>query len=230
MKESIVWGCSNKTKSLGDSYMENQAVNQTVDTPTEQVVDTPTEEVVEKTFSQAEVDKMLQAETDRRVNQAKAKWEKELASKMEEEKRLSKLSAEERQREIAKQEAEKFQAERAEFEQQRAEFHRQKMQLDLVKELEAEGLPVSFSSFLLGTDIDTTFANLQAFKAEYQTALQKAVEQHVEEALRGGKSPMGKVEGKGVMSKKEFFNLPAKQRTKMLNENPDLVQAILNGN
>ena len=177
-----------------------------------------------KTYTDVELQKLLDAEADRRVNQAKDKWLKEQA----EEKRLSQLSAEERQREIAKQEAEKFQAERDAFEKERAEFARQKMQMELIKELEAEKLPSSFSNFLLGADTESTFANLQAFKTEYQSALQKAVEQHVQEALRGN-APASATGNSKMMSKNEFFRLSSKERTKMVQENPELVQEILNG-
>ena len=209
---------------------ENKAVQN--DTVTNEPMDNASEQPVEKTFSQKEVDELLQAETDRRVNEAlaksKTKWQKELEAKMAEEKRLSQLSAEERQREIAKQEAEKFQAERDAFEKERAEFARQKMQMELIKELETEGLPSSFSNFLLGVDSESTFANLQAFKAEYQSSLQKAVEQHVQEALRGN-APASATNSNKTMSRKEFLNLPARQRTQMVQENPELVQEILNG-
>lgn len=208
---------------------EKQAVQN--DVVTNESTDNANEQPVEKTFSQKEVDELLQAETDRRVNEAlaksKTKWQKELEAKMAEEKRLSQLSAEERQKEIERKEAEKFQAERDEFEKARAEFARQKLEMELFRELEAEKLPTSFSKFLMGADTESTFANLQAFKTEYQTALQKAVEQHVQEALRGN-APSSATNSNKAMTRKEFINLPSKERSRMIKENPELVQEILN--
>ena len=183
-----------------------------------------------KTYSQEEVDALLQKNGDKRVSEAlktaKQKWEQEYTQKMNEEKRLSQLTQEEREREIQMKEAEKFKAQLEEFEKAKAEFQKQQLEAELMKELSNEGLPVHFAQWLLGADAEATNANLQAFKAEYVKAVQEAVEKHVEDKLRG-KEPAKGTNSK-ALTKAEFLKLPYKERSKLLEENRELVEQILN--
>jgi len=189
-----------------------------------------------KTYTEDEVAKMIQAQTDKRVTEAlktaKTKWQTEyedqLAKEKAEAERLAKLSAEERQKEELKKIQEGIDIERAEFEQQRAEFQRERMMLDTVKKLSANGMPTDFAEFLVGRTEEATAKNLEAFSEKWNANLQTAIEKHVENRLRGTEPKVSNTPNEPkVMSKKEFADLPAKQRMQMMKDNPELVQQIL---
>lgn len=205
--------------------------------PTDDVKGEPVaDEPQVKTYTEEEVAKMIQAQTDKRVTEAlktaKNKWQTEyedqLAKEKAEAERLAKLSAEERQKEELKKIQEGIDIERAEFEQQRAEFQRERMMLDTVKKLSANGMPTDFAEFLVGKNEDITAKNIEAFSEKWNTTLQQAIESHVENRLRGQEPKVSNTSNEPkVMSKKEFANLPAKERMQMMKDNPELVQQIL---
>ncbi len=126
-----------------------------------------------KTYSQEE----LQSETDKRVTQAlktaKEKWQKEYETKLEEEKkeveRLSKLSAEEKEKELLKQQQQQL-------EEKEKAIQFRELQLDTIKILEEENLPVGFAEFLIKNDAETTNENIKKFKDEWQQAIEKAID------------------------------------------------------
>jgi len=189
-----------------------------------------------KTYTEEEVAKMIQSQTDKRVTDAlktakdkwKAEYEENLAKEKAEAERLAKLSAEERQKEELKKIQEGIDIERAEFEQQRAEFRRERMMLDTVKQLSANGMPTEFADFLVGKNEEATAKNLEAFTAQWQSSLQASIEKHVENRLRGQEPQATNTNHEGrLMSRKEFANLPTKERMQMMKDDPELVQKIL---
>ncbi|MDW0112163.1 DUF4355 domain-containing protein [Sporosarcina saromensis] len=191
----------------------NEAVNETVE---------QTEEV--KTFTQEEVDKLLQAETDRKTTKAletaKAKWEQEFEAKLQAEKseaeKLAKMSEEERHKaELAK--------EREKFEEERKAFHRERLEAQTVKELSQSGLPVQFASYLMADDADSIKGNIDTFKTHWQ----KAIEDAVNERLKGSTPKSANVAGK-TMTRQEFAKLNYHERVKLMEDNPDVVKQFLN--
>lgn len=219
---------------------ETPVVEETVQEP--QITDDdvkvePTVDVPEvKTYTEDEVMKMIQAQTDKRVTEAlktaKGKWqseyEEQLAKEKAEAERLAKLSAEERQKEELRKIQEGIDIERAEFEQQRAEFQRERLTLDTIKKLSASGMPPEFADFLVAKTEEVTAKNLETFTNIWNAQLQNAIEKHVENRLRGQEpQASNNTSNTKLMSRKEFANLPAKERMLMMEENPDLVKEIL---
>lgn len=153
------------------------------------------------TYTQEEVEKLLQSEADKRVTAALKKQKeslmKEIEKQREEDKRLAKLSAEERAKE-------ELEIERKKLAEQKASFERDKLELQVIKELSNEGLDASFSSFLMGKDADESFDNIKNFKKVFESAVEMAVKKEL-----GGKPP--RVGGKEKLEKdpfsKENFNL-----------------------
>lgn len=136
----------------------------------------------EKTYSEKE----FQGELDRRVESAlktaKEKWQTEYDAKLQNEKdeaaRLAKLSEKERAEEQFKREKESFNAERSKFAAERLKF-------ECARQLNEEGLPASFSPWLTGKDAEETKTNIEKFKEEFSTAIQKAVEDRVKSKTPG---------------------------------------------
>lgn len=192
----------------------NEIVDETVETP----------EV--KTFTQEELDKLLQAEGDKRTTQAlataKAKWEQEFQQKLESERteaeKLARMS-----------EAERLQAEFdkrvAEFESKQAEFQRAQLESQTIKELSQSGLPIEFANYLLASDAESIKTNIDTFKAQWVSAIEKAVDERLK-----GSTPQTSNRQAGTMSKLEFGRLDIHTRTKMMQENPEMVNQILAGN
>lgn len=131
-----------------------------------------------KTYKQDEVDKLIQSETDKRVTEAlktsRAKWEAEYQSKLEKEKeeveRLSKLSAKEKEEELRKQKE-------LELQEKENKLIYRELQLDTIGILSDAELPVGFADFLIKENAETTKANIDKFKTEWQKAIEKAVDE-----------------------------------------------------
>lgn len=125
----------------------------------------------EKKYSDKEVDEI--------INRKFAKWQKDQEEKIKEEKRLSKLSADER----AKEEAKKKDDEIARLQ---AEIDRNNLEKDTIDRLNQEGLPLEFKSFLMQKDAETTNEIIKSFKETYQKKVQEEVEKRFK-----GKTPQG---------------------------------------
>ena len=183
------------------------------------------EQATEETFTRKQMD----AEADRRVNQAlekaKAKWEAEWSNKIQlersEAERLAKMSEEEKQAETQRKLKEEFDNERKQFENER-------MKLQLTKELSAKDIPIQFADFLIADNAEATKANMDVFVQTWNTLLQTKIEEHVSKALQGNPPKQANNSGQQPMTKSEFVRLPYAEREKMLKEQPDLVQEILN--
>lgn len=132
----------------------------------------------EKKYSDKEVDEI--------INRKFAKWQKDQEEKIKEEKRLSKLTADER----AKEEAKKKDDEIARLQ---AEIDRNNLEKDTVDRLNEEGLPLEFKSFLMRENPEKTNETIKAFKEVYQ----KNVQEEVEKRFKGKtpKGSQGKIEG-----------------------------------
>ena len=114
----------------------------------------------------------------------KAKWDKELDSKIkaaqDEAARLAKLSAEERRKEEDKAAKEKFEREKAEFEQEKLVMYAE-------MELAKVNLSTDIAKYIAKTDKETTKTIIDAIKASYD----KDVQNGVAERLKGKTPPLG---------------------------------------
>lgn len=171
-----------------------------------------------KTYTQEEVDKLLQQEGDKRVSTARQKIEKEfserLKKELKEKERLATLSAEEKEKELIKQQQEAL------AEKERA-IHLRELQLDTVNLLAEEKIPLGFANFLIKGDAETTNENIKSFTEQYNKAIAEGIEEGVKAAL-SGKSPKVSTTG-NTMTKEEILNIKdAAVRIKAIQDNPQL--------
>lgn len=152
--------------SQGDQGQEENQ-GEEVKTYTQEEVD----ELTKGLFSQEKVDEIV----EKRLARAKEKAE----AKRKEAERLSKLSAEDK----AKEESQKKDEEIARL---KAEINRNNLEKDTIDRLNEEGLPLSFKSFLMGPDAETTNQAIKDFKGAYNLAVQEEVERRLK-----GKTPNG---------------------------------------
>ena len=181
------------------------------------------EQVDEKvTLTQKELEAKLQSETDRKVSKAletaKAKWEEEFRQKLEAEKaeaeKLAKMSAEQREKA-------KFDKEREEFLKLKAEFEKKQLVAETATQLAEEGLPAQFAKLLAGQTAEETKQNLDAFKAEWQ----KALEAEVNKKLGQGVVPKARSEVTGI-TKEQFEKMTYSERVKLFSDNPTLFNQL----
>lgn len=178
------------------------------------------EEVNPKTFTQEEVDKLLQSESDKRVTsalaKAKEKWADEYKVAQEEAEKLASLSQEERiQAELAK--------EKEEFEKEKNGFQKAKMEMQTIKELGAERLPVELASFVVADTAEEVSNNIKVFKEVWEKAINDAVSSRLT-----GRIPTEQNTDSAVttMSKSDFASLPFKKREALLKADPDLLKKL----
>ncbi len=135
----------------------------------------------ERTYTQAEFKSLSDKMVSKALETAKANWEKGLKERLQNERdeaaRLATLSAEERAKEEFENEVKAFKADKAKHDAERLQF-------ECAKQLGEAKLPVSFAELLTGKDAETTKSNIEAFKTEYDKAVQAEVEQRMK-----GKAP-----------------------------------------
>ncbi len=115
------------------------------------------EETKEKMFSQDELDKIIQTRLDRAMKKA------EDDRKQAEE--LAKLSEKERA-------AKEIEIKQQEFENERKIFYRERLELQTSKELDKLGLPISFTTYVMGDNAEETQVRLTEFAKLWETELQ----------------------------------------------------------
>lgn len=123
---------------------------------------------------------LLQSESDKRVTNALKKYQEKMTAefntKLETEKteaaRLAKLTADQREKEV-------FDKQKAEFEKQQSAFNRERLLNATMVDMEKETLPVTFAEYLMADTAEQVAANIQTFKASWQEAIQKAVDERL---------------------------------------------------
>lgn len=181
--------------------------------------DVETDEV--KTYTEEDLQKLLQSETDRRVTSAQKKWEAEYKERLEAEKsqasELASMTAEERARA-------EFEQEKSEWLKERESFEKEKMKLEATKLLDAEGLPISFVDYVVDGTAEEVIKNVKTFKDSWEKALDEAIT----ERLKGRAPNASGLHSKDLvnMTKEEFNNLPYKERARMLEIDPDILDKL----
>ncbi|WP_404354623.1 DUF4355 domain-containing protein [Exiguobacterium aurantiacum] len=183
--------------NLQDKELEQQQEQQQADEQQQE----------EKKFSQEEVDGIIKSRLEREMK----KFKQELS----EAEKLAKLSEEEK----AKLEIEKIQKE---LESEKAQFQKEKLEMEATKILSKEGLPVDFAPVLLGADAEQTKANIDTFKASFQDAVQKAVD----EKIKGGYTPKTGASDVPAITVEQFKTMDFEARTQLFNENPELYKKL----
>lgn len=118
----------------------------------------------EKLYTVDEVNNIV----SKRLKKEKDKQEKALA----EAKRLAELSEDDRVKEQLK-------LDREAFENERMEFLKEKMNVQAEKELINNGLPASFTKYVVTDEAESTLQNIKAFKSEWDKALEAAVKERI---------------------------------------------------
>ena len=150
----------------------------------------PTNEPVEATAGQEEGSKVeeekrfTQAEVDAMINKRLAKEKRKQA----EAKRLAELSEDDRVKEQLK-------LDREAFENERLEFLKEKMNVQAEKELINNGLPASFTKYVVTDEAESTLQNIKAFKQEWDKALEAAVKDRIKSNAKVPKVQTEEIKG-----------------------------------
>ena len=131
----------------------------------------------------------MEAKLQKMLEDAKAKWEKDLVERLEKERkeqqRLSTLSDEEKKQAM-------MEARESELAEKERQLLMRSLELDTIKILDEEKLPVKFAKFLIGEDSESTLENIKTFKTEWRNALNAAVDKRL-----GGRTPTASTAGEG---------------------------------
>lgn len=126
-----------------------------------------------KTFTQEEVNSMMEKRLAREIKNFEAKIEQEKAESA----KLAKMSEAEKQKAL-------FDKQVKDFEDMKAAFEKEKLLNETSKQLAQNNLPVEFANYLLAKDAETTFNNINQFQDQWNTALEKALDERMK-----GKTP-----------------------------------------
>ncbi len=134
-----------------------------------------------KTYTEAEMKELMNSTVSGRLNEQKAKLQEAFEAKLQEalaeEKRVAKLSAEEREKEL---ESKRIK----DLEDRERALNLKTNELEARKKLEEYKIPTKFVDLFLGEDQEQMFAKIETFKDEFS----KAVEEGIEAKLSEGTS------------------------------------------
>lgn len=157
-------------------------------------------EAGEKTFTQAEMDEII----NKRLARERAKYEKQVS----EAERLAKLTEEERKQEELRIQREQFDEQLKEFEEMKRQFERTQLLNETQRQLNERDLPIDVAEMLIGSDADSTKANIDKFEAKWAESLQKAVNDKLNNSSVSPRTPVrdnaGKQKNPKDMSLEEF--------------------------
>ncbi|MCT4379983.1 DUF4355 domain-containing protein [Leuconostoc pseudomesenteroides] len=162
------------------------------------------------TFTPKEFDSEVDKRIANALQTAKAKWDEEKQTEISNAEKLAKMSAAERKEaeDKAKQET---------LDKREKELNMREYRYEAKHQLEENGLPDSFVDMVLSEDAETTKNNIGAIKAEFD----KAVEAAVNEKLKGNNPKAG---GRtGALTKSEILKVAdTVERQKLIAENINL--------
>lgn len=184
--------------------LENNVVNEGVETAQEEEV---------KTYTRDEVLALLQSETDKRVNQALTKERK----KHEKELSLSKLDGAERERAEDKNRI-------AELEELVAQMNTERNRSELKSVLSSRGLSAEFADIInISDDIEASQANIDKLDKLFKAAVKAEVEKRL-----AGTAPKGNSGAPAEMTKESAKKLTMAEMNRLANENPELFAKLFN--
>lgn len=172
-----------------------------------------------ETYTKAEVEAMLQKEADRRVSAARKKFELELNSKLDKERKeaekLSTLSAEERAKHTIEEQKKKLDL-------REQELLQKEMKLETIKIISEKDLPVNMIDMLVGIDAEQTMNNIEAFEVSFR----KAVEESVNKRLGSTSGTPGSGASGQLVNKEDFKKLDYRGRLELMNKDKDLYNKL----
>lgn len=162
------------------------------------------------TFTPKEFDSEVDKRIANALQTAKAKWDEEKQTEISNAEKLAKMSAAERKEaeDKAKQET---------LDKREKELNMREYRYEAKHQLEENGLPDSFVDMVLSEDAETTKNNIGAIKAEFD----KAIEAAVNEKLKGNNPKAG---GRtGTLTKSEILKVAdTVERQRLIAENINL--------
>lgn len=162
------------------------------------------------TFTPKEFDSEVDKRIANALQTAKAKWDEEKQTEISNAEKLAKMSASDRKEaeDKAKQEA---------LDNREKELNMREYRYEAKHQLEENGLPDSFVDMVLSEDAETTKNNIGAIKAEFD----KAIEAAVNEKLKGNNPKAG---GRtGTLTKSKILKVAdTVERQRLIAENINL--------
>lgn len=164
--------------------------------------------------NQAEFDRRVHKAIDTAVANAKEKWKALTDDKLSEAEKLSKMTKEEKNQYLQKKkEKELFDREAA--------ITKRELMAEAKNTLAEKKLPVGLAEVLNYADADSCNKSI----ATVEKAFQKAVEDAVQERLKGDK-PQKKAPQNETVTKEEFKKMGYAQRLELKNNNPELFKEL----
>ena len=162
----------------------------------------------EKSFTQEEVNKIV----NERLAQEKKRNEKAKKEAIE----LAKLSEDERQAKL-------FEKQKSELEAREKEILKKELEIETSEQLKKLGISTKGTKFVLGTDAESTFKNINEFnnfineiKADYKKELLK------------GKTPLVSTGAEAsTLTKEQFSKMSAREQTEIFRSNKDLYMKLI---
>lgn len=164
--------------------------------------------------NQAEFDRRVQKAIDTAVTKAQEKWQALTDDKLSEAERLAKMTKEEK---AAYQQKKR----EKELSDREATITRKELMAEAKNTLAEKNLPMGLAEVLNYTDADSCSKSISAV----EKAFQQAVEEAVNERLKGGKPPK-KAPDQVTVTKEMYAKMGYTERLKLKTENPELYKQL----
>lgn len=164
--------------------------------------------------NQAEFDRRVQQAVSTAVAAAQEKWQLMTDDKLSEAEKLAKMTKEEKAQ-YMQQKKEKELADRE------AAITRKELMAEAKNTLAEKKLPAELAEVLVYTDADSCSKSIAAV----EKAFQQAVENSVNERLKGGEPPKRAPEG-NTPTKEQYAKMGYAERLKLKTENPELYKQL----
>lgn len=147
------------------------------------------DEFLSNPTNQSEFDKRIDKAIKKAVSKAQEKWKAEHDENLSEAEKLAKMSKDEKAKYL-------FDKEKKEFEDEKNKFAKEKLEVEVIKQLQGEKLPVAFSTSLVEMGDAEAISNaIKEIKAEWDKQLNEAIKDRARERTpRDGSSIGGKRE------------------------------------
>lgn len=184
--------------------LENNVVNEDVETTTQENI---------KTYTAEEVAQLIQSEADKRTNQALARQKKQYEKQLS----LSKLDGDERAK------AEKDNR-IAELEEQLAQFQIERNRSELKSVLASRGLSAEFADIIsINDDIEASQLNIDKLDKLFKAAVKAEVEKRL-----AGNAPKGNGSNTAEITKETAKKMSMAELTALERTNPELFNKLFN--
>ena len=132
-------------------------------------------ETVEKTFSQSELDSII----EKRLAKERKKYEAKLKEEVNQAERMAQMSEAEKQEALFQKRVKELEEREEAFNQQQKALQHDKMLNETKNQLVGRGLPLDFADKLMAETAEGTLANIDAFEAQWQNAINNAVDSRI---------------------------------------------------